>query len=154
MFTESDIGKIVKYKRRLPSEVNGELFSYPKLFKIVNVEENYYNGLTKKTYNLIKVRDHIYNLDAGISDLRLCSYTEDDFELVKISKKTSSKKGNEKSKKTSSKRSNETGDHIVRGQLHPGNTNKSPNDPGYDFHLNTSSGRKILSNLNDELYMD
>ena len=81
MFTESDIGKIVKYKRGLPSEVNGELFNYPKLFKIVFVEENYYNIFTKQTYTIIKVRDHIHNLDAGISDSRLCSYTNDDFEF-------------------------------------------------------------------------
>ena len=143
MFTESDIGKIVKYKHNLPSEVNGELFTYPKLFKIVYVEENYYNIVSKQTYTIIKVRDHIYNLDAGISDLRLCSYTNDDFELVKISKKNSSKK----SKKTSKR----TGE---QGQLHPGNTNKSPNEPGYDFHVHTSAGRKILSNLNDEMHMD
>ena len=35
-----------------------------------------------------------------------------------------------------------------------GVVNKSPGDPGYSWHHHTPQGRKVLSQLTDQFYMD
>ena len=37
---------------------------------------------------------------------------------------------------------------------HPGNTNKSKDDPDFSWHHHTPEGRKVLSGLSDSFYMD
>ena len=73
MFKNSDLDKVVQYIGHSPGEINGELpIHQGTLFKIVNVLGD----------GKIKVRDHIYDLDIGISDSRLCTYSDKEFKLV------------------------------------------------------------------------
>ena len=72
MFSESDLGKVVKYIYSDMGDVNGEPIKRDTLFKIVQVLDD----------GRIKVRDHLYGFDNGISDLRLCIYCDEYFKLV------------------------------------------------------------------------
>ena len=77
MFENSDLGKVVQYIGHSPGEINGELpIHQGKLFIIVNILDD----------GRIKVRDHIYDLDIGISESRLCTYSDKEFEFFDESK--------------------------------------------------------------------
>ena len=74
MFSQSDNGKVVQYigAKSSHGDINGEIVHANSLFQIVEVLED----------GRIKVRDHIYGFDNGISDLRLCIYDDTTFRIL------------------------------------------------------------------------
>ena len=72
MFQKGDLDKIVEYIYTDVGDVNGEIIRKGKLMKIVRVEGD----------GRIRVRDHEYDFDNGISDVRLCIYDDTYFRLI------------------------------------------------------------------------